>query len=881
MGLSALLDHHLGARGDQPALESGARTWSYAELDTTTAERAARLRAAVPRGRVVLAGEHTPDALIWAIAVLRSGLTYTPVNANLPTDRMREALDLAHPALVLCCTADAAAVRATGHRVLTPDELPDEHAPLGDRQEIAYSIFTSGSSGLPKLVNVGHRGIENLCTAQTRLFGIEPGTRVLQFSSLSFDASLAEVLVTLAAGGTLVVPEWDGGSWVQAVGAHLAAHGCDLVTLPPSVYARLDDTAKQGIRTVVFAGEALSEVEYRTAAKHSRVLNAYGPTEGTVCFSVAELTRFSTTVGTPIDGYSARVRTADGCATSGTGELVLVGAGVALGYEGRDDPAFTEVDGQPAYRTGDHVELRDGEVHYLGRVDDQVKRLGHRIGLGELEGRLSRLLDTRAVVLLDGSSLVLAHTADHLPETELRARLREVLPPWEVPDTLLLVDAIPVTESGKADKDALRVLARRAPAPATDPAGADPEVVRGIVAAAIGGDIDLTTSVFDAGGTSFTLVQIQVDLAERFGEDEVQDAFDKLNYDFTVQGFLDALGGAAAPVSPVHAVFAQVSEDLADLALPTSDLARAGGAITVTGAGGFIGGHVLDRLLGTGRPITVVTTSRPERLVERHRARFGKREGDFDGVAFLGYADLDRAPESGWGPVVHCGFEVNHLLPLERHLTGSVATTRALVRAAAARGSDRFVFLSAASAGAEFAPFTEESLAAIGDPYSQAKFVAEAYASALDRPVDLLRAGLVYGHAPQEEAFLDRDVFTWLLRLSRRLGVLPRLSGLVPVCHVDDVVSALVAAADAGTVPGVRSLLVHRTYDLDALRAEFGLDDARVVEPGDWLDAAAGGGADSRVLAALRLWLADDGWAEPVATTDRQIIRELRQTIGD
>jgi amino acid adenylation domain-containing protein len=882
--LSTIVARRLGAGGDRPALESGARRWSYAELDRTTRERAARLRAAAPDGRVVLAGAHSADAVVWALAVMRAGLVYTPVNADQPGERLREALDLAAPALVLCCTADVAAVlrkEDTAHRVVTAEELPPAGGPpapdgAGPVSEVAYSVFTSGSSGLPKLVNVGHRGIENLCRAQTRVFGIEPGTRVLQFSSLSFDASVAEILVTLWAGGTLVVPEWDGGSWVGAVGTYLSEHGCDVVTLPPSVYARLNDDARQGVRTVVFAGEALSEVEYRAAVRHSRVLNAYGPTEGTVCFSIAELTRFTATVGRPIDGYTARVFDGVAYTAHGRGELVLVGTGVALGYEGREDAAFTLVDGQPAYHSGDEVELRDGEVFYVGRVDDQIKRLGHRISLADLESRLSRLLGSRVAVLLDGASLVLAHTCADVTESGLRGRLREVLPAWEVPDVLLQVAGIPVTESGKADRDTLRELARTTPVAS----GADPRTVLGIVRKVLGGEIDPTTSVFDAGGSSFTLVQIQVELSAVYGEDEVQAAFDQLNYDFTVEGFLAALGGEGHQSSPVLDVFAKVAADIRGLDLARTAVTAPEGAVTVTGAGGFIGGHVLDRLLGTGRRITVVTRSRAERLIERHVARFRRRPEDFAGVTFLDYGDLDAATEDGWGAVIHCGFEVNHVLPLERHLTGSVATTRALVRAAAARGAPRFVFLSAASAGAEFVEFTEQALAEAGDPYSQAKLVAEAYVEQLGCPIDLLRVGLVYGHTPADEGFLDEDVFSWLLRLSKRNGVVPRLSGLVPVCHVADVATAVLNAADA-TTEGEKTVLVHRTYDLDALREEFELTGATVVEPAEWLTAVTEAGADSRILAALRLWLHEDGWPRPVAATDRQIIGELRQRIGE
>ncbi|WP_186785664.1 AMP-binding protein [Streptomyces misionensis] len=902
MDLSTLLAHHLGARGDEPALESGARTWSYADLDRVTRDRAAHLRSLYPQAvRVALVGEHTAEALVWALAVMRAGLVYTPLNPGLPPERMREALRVAGPDLVLCCTSEAPREQDIGRPVVVAAELAAAASPAvgGESpaswpvRETAYSVFTSGSSGLPKLVNVGHRGIEALCRAQTRLFGIEPGDRVLQFSSLAFDASVAEVLVTLYAGGTLIVPEWDGGSWVNTVGTYLAEHGCDVITVPPSVYARLNDEARKTIGTVVFAGEALTEVEFRTAARFSRVLNAYGPTEGTVCFSVAEPSRFTTSVGRPIDGYEARVhdRAAHTYAASGRGELVIVGEGVALGYEGveQGDGPFTTVDGSSAYHTGDEVELRDGEVFYVGRIDDQVKRLGHRIVLTDLEGRLSALLGSRVAVLTHDGCLVLAHTATGRPEPELKAWLREVLPTWEVPDVLLTVSDIPVTHTGKADKDALRALIGHdgvGEPVADEEAGQD--VVSALVEEVLGTPIAPDMSFFNAGGDSFGLVQLQVKLARIYGEEDVRKAFDLLNYDFTVEGFVAAVSESpqAAP-SPVPSVFRAISTELAvELPATLAALRREAvgdpRAVTVTGAGGFIGGHVLDRLLGTGRPLTVVTTSNPRRIVERHCARFGRRPADLADVRFLAYADLE-APAGGadgWGAVVHCGFHVNHVLPLERQVNDSIATTRALVRAAAARGAHRFVFVSAASVGRDFVPLTEESLEAVGDPYSQSKFVAESYVEALDSDscrVDLVRTGLVYGHADGDRAFLDDDVFANLLRISKQQGVMPRLTGLVPVCHVADVADSLLAAA-LGQASERRSLLLQRTYDIEELHAELG--DVRLVDPQEWLTTVtAAGTADTRVLAALRLWLDEPGWTGPVRATCRPIIRELTKTL--
>ncbi|MBU7597456.1 AMP-binding protein [Streptomyces sp. P38-E01] len=934
MDLPALVAHHLGQNDGLVALESGARTWSYADLAEATRARAAQLRRLCPDGgRVVVVGEHTADALIWTLSVMRSGLVYTPLNPGLPAERIRQAVRVAAPRLVVCCTAeslDALGTDSAAERVLPADdvmraaaepvpdgagEVPEAVPEVWPAEEVAYSIFTSGSTGVPKLVNVGHAGIENLCRAQTRLFGVKPGHRKLQFSSLSFDASVAEILVAIHAGARLVVPAGDGGgSWLSAVGHHLRENGCDIITLPPSVYARLDDEARKSIGTVVFAGEALTEAEFRAAARHSRVLNAYGPSEGTVCFSVAEPSRFTASIGRPIDGYTAKVHDSERGTYSdaGRGELVLVGPGVALGYEGQ--PAggagpFVTVGGDTAYHTGDEVELRSGELFYLGRLDEQIKRLGHRIGLTDLGGWLAQLMDTSVVLLTDGTSLIMAHTAKDRPENELRQWLRDLLPPWEMPDVLLSLPELPLTTSGKTDKAALRALAReprqsaqadgaRSGAGASEPGVRDDwEVVRTIVERIVGAAVEPAVSIFDAGADSLALVRIQVELNEIYGEEPVQTVFDLLNYDFTIEGFVTGLRGLpGAQTSPERQVFDEVAGELAGLPAalaalrpaPESGAARRD-AITVTGAGGFIGGHVLDRLIGGGQEITVVTTSDPRRLVSRHCERFGRNPEELSQIEFLGYDDVETLAEDAsgsdtvrWGAVVHCGYDVNHLLPLEHQLSGSVATTAALVRAAAALDAPRFVFLSAASVGPDFVPLTQEALAAVDDPYSQSKFVAEAYITALEGVgcgVDLVRGGLVYGHNAREGEFLDRDVFAQMLRLSLQQGTLPRLDGLVPICHVSDVVDALLtAAASDGT--GVRSVLVSRTYDQRDLLDELGLDDSALVSPQEWLSTVTEADtADLRILAALRRQLgAAAGWTQPARSTDRAIIRELRQT---
>ncbi|MFF8838143.1 NAD-dependent epimerase/dehydratase family protein [Streptomyces sp. NPDC015130] len=350
----------------------------------------------------------------------------------------------------------------------------------------------------------------------------------------------------------------------------------------------------------------------------------------------------------------------------------------------------------------------------------------------------------------------------------------------------------------------------------------------------------------------------------------------------------DVAADVNAPGIPARSVFRAVSAELDGLPAVLAALRPEGPvaeeAVTVAGADGFVGGHVLERLLGSGSRLTVVATGHAERVVDRHCARFGRRPSEFADVRLLGYDDLREAAGSRdrWGTVVHCGHEAGDTLPSERPPEAGVAATRALVRAAAERGAHRFVLVSSASVGEEFTPFTEESLVAVRDPHARSQFVAEAYAGALEGAacrVTVLRAGLVYGHAPGDLGFLEHDAFANLLRSSARLGVMPRLEGRVPVCHVTDLTNSLLAAATGGTVSATRSVLVQRTYDLDALRAE--LHGVRVVDPQEWLTAVSGtGGVDTRMPAALLRWLNGPGWSRPVSTTCRPIIRQLTRALS-
>ncbi|WP_028797284.1 AMP-binding protein [Streptomyces purpureus] len=914
MHLSDLLTDLFRRHQGRTALRTAGRTWTYGELGRLTRALADRIDRECPAGRrVLVAGEHTAEAVIWALAAMRSHAVHTPLNPGLPADRFEDFARAADAGLVVCfdretlVRAEKAGVAAlhTGDVGWPADPASADdtagHAEP-DAPRAAYSIFTSGSTGTPKLVDVGHGGLLNLCRSLRRLLDITPDDEVLHFASLSFDASVSEILGTLYAGATLVVPVWDQASWMGSVSRHIATHGCDLAMLSPSVYARLDEAARRRIRKVEFCGEALGVSQFHQAARYSRVFNAYGPTEATVCFSLTELTEFTPTIGTPIDGFRALVRDpGTGALTSGgTGELVIVGDGVALGYAGGnadENKAFGTVDGAPAYFTGDLVTVSDdGELSYVGRIDEQVKRLGHRVNLAHVESTLSHRLAREVVLVRSDDTILLATTAGgDDTEESLMGRIRSAVPPWEAPDRIVFVTELPLTAGGKPDRNALR---ERLAAPAAGPAPDAMELrhVLGVVTAVLGREIQPDMSIFDAGGSSLAMIQIQVKLSETYGEAAVEAAFAAMDYDFAPAAFLRHLSGEAVATgeSAVETLLRRVESERealrAELPLLRRDTRReasprtgdGGPAVLLTGASGFIGGHVLDRLLSIGRAVLVVSTGDPDRVLAEHRTRFGRETADYRHVRAIDYGELEQWVERRRGPaldgVVHCGYQVNHLLPLDNQMSGSVGNTVLVVRAAAALGARSFVFLSAASAGESFVPLSTAALEAVGDPYSRSKLISEEYVNtlaALGCAVSHYRPGLVYGHRPEDHGHLKDDWFTGLLATAGRLRVMPRLDGHVPVCDVGVLAGTLLAGLEEGA--GSRSaVVVHRTYALDELLRHAGLSETDVLAPAEWFERVRESEeVHPPLLAAMQAALSGPGWRTPHQEVDHDILGRL------
>ncbi|HVK86709.1 MAG TPA: amino acid adenylation domain-containing protein, partial [Kofleriaceae bacterium] len=526
------------------AAQYGDEQLSYAELErrANRLANALRARGVGPEARVALCLDRSLDLVVAMLGVLKAGGAYLPVDPAYPTDRIHYMLDDAKPALVLAhqhlrgvLPAGAPVLLVDGERAAI--DAQSDMAPRVEvgPQHLAYTIYTSGSTGKPKGTLLQHGGLVNLIENQLRMFGLSSASRVLQFAALSFDASVWETFATLVAGGTLVLAPQTALLPGKDLTGTLQRGKITLVTLPPSVLAVLRDSELPALGTIVSAGEACTPELARQWSAGRRFVNAYGPTESTVCATYGAYTGGDrVTIGRALDGITVHVLddALRPVAAAATGELYIGGAGLARGYHGRPgltaekfvpDP-FATTSGARLYRTGDHVRLRDdGELEFVGRIDDQVKIRGFRIELGEVEAALAAHPGVRQAVAAGrgGSPAEMRLVGYVIPAgatldtNDVIAFLEARLPAHMVPSALVVMSAFPMTPVGKVDRQALPSPQSAAPANAgTGLAGKLAALFAEVLEVpAVGVD----DNFFDLGGHSILAAHLVARIEEELG----------------------------------------------------------------------------------------------------------------------------------------------------------------------------------------------------------------------------------------------------------------------------------------------------------------------------------------------------------------------------
>jgi amino acid adenylation domain-containing protein len=458
---------------------------TYRELNQRANQLAHYLQK-IGVGSEVLVGlliDRSLEALIAILAIWKAGGAYLPLDPAYPIDRLHFMLENSQIGFLITQLLQCDRLPVQNLQIINLEQEQSAIAQFstsnldfstpGDR--LAYVLYTSGSTGQPKGVLVEHRGLSNLAHAQRQIFNLQPHHRVLQFASLSFDASIFELVMALTNGASLhLIPSASrlpDTPLLQFLRDHAITHA----TLPPAVLAVLTPRLP-ALETVISAGEACSAAIVDRWAKHSQFFNAYGPTEATIWTTIAQPRDRHPPIGRPI--ANTQIYLLDPqlqlVPIGVTGELYIAGAGVARGYLNRPELTAERFIANPfatsdrLYKTGDLARYRsDGQLEFIDRIDRQVKIRGFRIELGEIEATLQQhpAIKTAVVTVQNNGSenkrlvAYVVSTQAEITADRLQNFLRSQLPDYLIPSAFVRLDALPLTPNGKVNLSALPAAA--------------------------------------------------------------------------------------------------------------------------------------------------------------------------------------------------------------------------------------------------------------------------------------------------------------------------------------------------------------------------------------------------------------------------------------
>lgn len=493
MNICNLFEKNLLEHQDNCSLEHNGTKITYKELNKKANQLAFLLRKkGVQKGDYIgISVDSSLNRIICLLGTLKAGGVFIPLDPEYPKERLEYMLSNSETRHLI--TLDDLSDKFssfTGNKIFIDkiilDNLPSENLIDIDIQgeDLAYIIYTSGSTGKPKGVKLKHNGLVNLVLSQIEKFYISEESKILHFASFSFDASVLEIFTSLISGATLQLTDKETLLPGKELQKTLILNNITVVTLPPSILLTLSPVGLDNLKTLIVAGESCSIQLAKKWSVNRKFINAYGPTEATVCTTMHEYQGEDIiSIGKPIDNMKVYILDdqQNPVPIGVLGTLYISGIGLSMGYLNQIDltqskfiknPFSKDQSDNYIYNSGDIARyLSNGEIEYIGRNDDLIKLRGFRIELGEIQSVLVRhpLVENAHVIVkdFDNTKLIMAYIVSKENDIniipDLRTYVTEVLPSYMRPSSLNIIDEIPLTINGKVNKEVLLKMNTKKP----------------------------------------------------------------------------------------------------------------------------------------------------------------------------------------------------------------------------------------------------------------------------------------------------------------------------------------------------------------------------------------------------------------------------------